>query len=223
MKAKDWMRNIVAFVVITLVSGICFAYSDEGFQYWSGASASVNINKDWKVTVEQELRMGDDGGNLYYEHSDLGFVYKGLADWVDLSFNYRQIYEKDGKDHWQPENRPHLNLTFKGRMFNLPVSNRSRLEFRDLDNKEDVWRYRNKIEVRFPWKFTAFELQPYLGDDVFIDLDEEDFTKNWLFSGVSFKLLENLKGEIYYMWQASKSKKEWKDVHILGTRLKFSF
>jgi len=86
---------VVTVITVLLISEICFAFDDEGFQFWSTAGASLDINKDWKATFQEEFRLGDDGGNLYHQQSDLGFVYSSFADWIDLGFNYKQVFEKD--------------------------------------------------------------------------------------------------------------------------------
>ena len=107
MHVKKQGSLVVTVVTVVLISEICFGFDDEGFQYWSTASVSFDINKDWKCTFTEEFRLGHDAGNLYRHHSDLGFVYKSLADWVDLGFNFRQVFEKDSKGEWRRENRPH--------------------------------------------------------------------------------------------------------------------
>ena len=213
----------VTGMAVMLLVNACFGYDDEGFQYWSVVGFSHKLNKDWRVDFEQDFRLGDDGGNLYYEHSDLGFVYSGLAEWIDLGFNYRLVYEKDKNDDRQPENRPHLNVTFKGKLFGWDVSDRSRLEYRDRKNLEDVWRYRNKIAVYFPIELTDLKLQPYIANEAFINFDPDDFAKNWFYTGFRFKLMENIKADIYHMWQAKKTASEWEDVYVLGTKLIFIF
>ena len=223
MKIKNWSCFIVTVIAIVLISEVCFAYDDEGFQWWSTAGVSYDINKDWKVTFEEEFRLGDDGGHLYYHHSDLGFVYKSLADWIDLGFNYRQAFEKDNKGEWREENRPHLNITLKGKLFDLDLSDRSRFEYRDRENKKDLWRYRNKFTVKFPLELTKLKLQPYLADEVFINFDEEGYNRNRLYSGASFKLSKNLEGNIFYLWQSSRSGGRWKDINVLGAGLKYRF
>lgn len=138
--------------------------------------------------------------------------------------NYKQVFERtDSEGEWKQENRPHLNITLKGRLFDLGLSSRSRFEYRDRENKKDLWRYRNKVTVKFPLELTSFKLQPYLADEVFINFDEEDFNKNRLYAGLSLKLSKNIKGEVYYLWQSSKSGGDWKDINVLGTGLKFYF
>jgi len=223
MKVKNWACFVVTVITVVLISEICFAFDDEGFQYWSTAGFSFDIDKDWKVTFEEEFRLGDDGGHLYYQHSDLGLVYKSFADWIDLGVNYRGVFEKDSNGKWRQENRPHLNVTLKGKLFGFDLSDRSRLEYRDRENKKDVWRYRNKVTVKLPLELTKLKLQPYLADEVFINLDEEGYNRNRLYSGVSFKLSKNLTGNVFYLWQSSKSGGGWKDLNVIGTGLKFYF
>jgi len=223
MKSKNWMRFAVTAIAVLLISDVCFASDGGDFQYWSAAKASFDIDKDWKGTFEEEFKFGDDAGRLYYHHCDLGFVYKGFSDWIDLGFNYRQAFEKNGDGEWSRENRPHLNVTLKGKLFDLDLSDRSRLEYRDRENKKDIWRYRNKFTVKLPLELTELKLQPYLADEVFINFDEEGFNKNRVYSGVSFKLSENIAGEVYYLWQSSKSGGNWEDINVIGTKLKFYF
>lgn len=201
----------------------CFAYDDEGFQLWSSAGASFDINKEWKGKFDEEFRLGNDGGHLYYQHSDIGFIYTGLADWLNLGFNYRYVNEKDSKDQWREENRPHFNVTVKSRLFGLDVSDRSRFEYRDRESKENVWRYRNKVTVKLPFEIDTFKLQPYIADEVFITLNDDNIDRNRLYFGLPLTLSQKFKTDIFYLWQSSRSGREWKDISVIGVYLKFYF
>ena len=215
---------IVACICVGFLSGPCFAFDDGDFQWWTAAGASFDINKDWKCTFEEEFRLGDDGGELYYHHSDLGFVYGSLADWIDLGFNYRQIFARsDSAGEWKQENRPHLNVTLKAQVLDLDVSTRSRFEYRDREDREDHWRYRNKFTVKVPIELTELKLKPYVADEVFIPLNDDNVSANRVYAGVSFGILENMTGEVFYLWQTSRSSDYWNDFNVLGTRLKFRF
>ncbi|MHC4105710.1 MAG: DUF2490 domain-containing protein [Planctomycetota bacterium] len=201
----------------------CFAFDDEGFQLWSSAGASFDINKEWKGKVDEEFRLGNDGGNLYYQHSDIGFTYKGLADWIDVGFNYRYVIEKDSNDKRLEENRPHFNVTVKSRLLGLDVSNRSRFEYRDRESKENVWRYRNKVTVKIPLEIAGLKLPTYIADDVFITLNGDNIDKNRLYFGLPLTLSQKFKTDIFYLWQSSRSSREWKDINVIGIFLKFDF
>ncbi|MGB2806490.1 MAG: DUF2490 domain-containing protein [Sedimentisphaerales bacterium] len=221
-------KTTIYFVAVFMCAGFpcgpCFAFDDGDFQYWSAVGGSFDINQDWGCSFEEEFRFGDDAGELYYHHSDLGFVYKGFAEWIDLGFNYRQAFERtDSEGEWKQENRPHLNVTLKGQLFGLNVSDRSRFEYRDREDKNDLWRYRNKVTVKFPLELTELKLKPYLADEVFVPLNDDNIARNRVYAGVSFKVLENMTGEVFYLWQSSRSAGDWNDINVLGTWLKFRF
>jgi len=223
MKRENRLRFVLTVTSILLVTEICLAFDDEDFQFWSRASAAFDINKDWRATFGEEFRLADDAGQLYYHHSDLGFVYKSFADWIDVGANYRQVFQKDSAGQWRRENRPHLNITLKGRLSGLDLSDRSRLEYRDRENKTNVWRYRNKIALRLPIELTQLKLQPYIADEVFISFNAEDFDRNRLYSGFYIELSKNIRADVFYLRQSSKSGGDWKDANVVGAYLKFYF
>jgi hypothetical protein len=202
--------------------GALAAHDDGDFQYWSTAKFRFDINKNWCGTVEEEFKVGDNAEKLYYQHTDFGLV-THLAEWIDLGFNFRQASEKNGDDDWIWENRPHANLTFKWTLADLGVSDRSRLEFRDKYNAEDIWRYRNKLTVKFPWELTSLKLKPYVAEEIYINLNQSGINKNRLYSGFSVNPAKNLSANVYYLWEASKSDPGWNDIHVLGTQLQLKF
>lgn len=223
------MKRNLRFVLLAAVSVICLcgnvsAYDDDDFQYWTSAGASVNINKEFKVDFKEELRFGNKGGNMYFQCSELGVVYSGFADWLDIGLYNALIFEKDDKtDIWYRENRPSANLTFKWKMWNLSLSDRNRFEYRDRENGKRLWRYRNKFTIKIPWKFTPWQLQPYVADEIFINLDDEHFKCNRFYAGFTKQLAEKINLDIYYMLQSSRKHSDYTDYHVLGTALKFKF
>lgn len=214
---------LAAVIGLVLIGNVGLAFDDEGVQWWPSTEVSTGLTKNWKVTFEQMLRLGDDGGNLYHEYSDLAFTYSGLAEWLDVGAGFRLIYEKDSKDVWKRENRPRLDVTLKGKLFDCSVSSRSRFEFRDLTDKDDVWWYRNKFALKLPFELTELKLKPYIADEIFITLTDDEIDRNRAYLGVIWPLCKGLDADIYYMWQASKSIEEWKDIYVIGTGLKFRF
>ena len=222
MTLRNWYCVVVMFICALLPSRVCFGFDDGDFQYWATAKARFDINKDWYGTVAEEFRIGDDAERLYYRHTDLGVV-TSLADWLTLGFNFRHISERGTGRDWKWENRPHLNLSFKWKLGDLALSDRSRFEYRDKYNAKDMWRYRNKFTVKFPLELTPLKLKPYVAEEIFIDLDQSGINRNRFYSGFSLKLSKSLSGNIYYLWQASKANHSWNDIHVLGTQLEFRF
>jgi len=208
--------------IVLFFNRLCFGFDDEGFQIWSTPGTSFELNKDWKADVQQEFRLGDDGGNLYYEHTDIGFKYQGLANRLDVGLNYRHIQEKSN-GRWRKEYRPHFNLTLKGRLLNFGLINRSRFEFREREGKSDMWRYRNKFTIKFPVALTALKLKPFLADEVFIEMSDRGYHRNRLYSGVSLNLLEDVDGKVYYLWQSTRAVGGRSDIYVFGAAVNVRF
>jgi hypothetical protein len=205
------------------LDGVCFASRSGHLEYWQTQSVSVDINKDFAFTVSEELRFGRHNGNPYLHNVDLGIVYKGLAEWLDIGFNFKKEYEQDSPGKLRHENRPNLNITVKGRLFDLSISNRSRLEWRDFEIKEEVWRYRNKSTVKLPLKLTKLNLQPYIAEEWFVNLGDDNINQHRLYSGFSCKIAKNINSSIYYAWKTSKISGGWRDTNIIGVQFKILF
>ncbi|MBL7156972.1 MAG: DUF2490 domain-containing protein [Candidatus Omnitrophica bacterium] len=216
------MRKIIGLILaILFFSNYSFAFDDGDFQYWNAETIAWKASEDWKVSLDEIFRFGDNAGTLYYEHSEIGTTYSGLSSWLDIKMGYRQAFSIK-KDRWKYENMPNASVTIKLDMLNLNFTDRNKIEYRNIQDKDDNWRYRNKFTVTLP-KLTSFEIQPYVADEIFVDLSEGEFNRNRLYAGASLKLIKNLKFDLYYLLQTSKSKKDWINYNIIGTKLKISF
>ncbi len=146
MTIVEKIAFIFAFAAPLLIifpkSGL--AFDDGDSQYWATVNASYKISDEWKLGIEEEVRWGDNMSNPYYNHTDVGFSYSGLAGWFILSLNYRHIREEKSSD-WKTEYRPHLNGTIKWKWQDFLFSNRSRFEFREREDSDEVWQYSNKL------------------------------------------------------------------------------
>ena len=207
----------------TLLNGTCFGSTNGNGEYWQTVGFDYNMNKDWKLTVRQELRFGKSGGDPYLHNIDVGLVYKSFGDWIDVGLNFKKEFEKDSSGKYRGENRPNLNIMVKGKLFDLDVEDRLRLEYRDLETKEDVWRFRNKTVINLPFKLTKFNLQPYIADEIFINLGESRINQNRSYAGLSFKLSRNIKTSVYYMFKSSKQSSGWLNTNVIATQIIFLF
>lgn len=222
--AKSILFIITSTLVFgTLPGGTCFGSTNGNGEYWQTLGFDVDMNIDWKITFRQELRFGKSGGDPYLHNYDLGLVRKNFADRIDVGLNFKKEYEKDSSGKFRAENRPNLNIMLKGKLFCLDVSDRLRLEYRNIENKKDLWRFRNKTVLNLPFKLTMFNLQPYIADEIFINLGENNINQNRLFSGLSFKLSPNIKSSIYYMYKSSKQTGGWLNTNVIGTADRMAF
>ena len=142
---------------------------------------------------------------------------------MDLGFNYRQVFFKDSAGDWRRENRPHVNVTLKTEVNDFALSSRSRLEFRDREIKKDIWVYRHKATIKMPYKLTKLKLQPYIADEVFINLDKSEYVANTLYSGFSLTSTTQIKSEHFYIWKSGKSGGDSTYINVIGAQLKLYF
>ncbi len=203
-------------------AGAAFAGDKGDLQIWETIDIPVKLNEQWSVNFQEEFRNEGQTG-LYYHHTDVGLVYKGIADWIDLGLNFRKVYKEDSSGTWRQENRPHINVTFKKKIFGLAMSDRNRFEYRDVEKSDDLWRYRNMLKAAFPLEVFGQKIGGYVADEVFVDMSKKGFSANRLYAGIDFKLAENVGSSIYYIWQTSRSTGEWDDIQVVGAKLKYAF
>ena len=215
--------NVLVVLCVCLFCSQIFAVDTTGFQFKTTTSLSTDLSTLWKVKFEEEIKYAADEGEVFYNHSDLGFIYSGFADWLDVGLNIRLITSKGSSDKWTQETRPHVNFTIKDKIGDIAFSTRSRFEFRDRYQKEDTWRYRNKFTFKLPYELTELKLRPYVADEVFINMNEEGYSANRVYAGFSFNITKKIKGDLYYQWQSARANPGRDDTHTLGTKISFSF
>lgn len=216
-------KKILAMIGLGLmIAGSVYAYDEGDFQVWNTDVEEIKINKDLKVALEEEFRWGDNADEFYYHHYDVGFFYN-LKKYLNIGGGYRHVYElKKGK--FKLENEPYVTATLLWDLKGFKFEDRNRMEYRHFDYQADSWRYRNKITMKSPWKFTGMEIQPFLSDEIFIGFGGiSQFNQNRFSSGFGMNLIKNVKAEIYYMLQSTKSSGKWVNANVLGTKLKIAF
>jgi len=211
-----------------ILSSKVYAYDDGDFQVWNTNAEECKITDKSKIALEEEFRWADNANIFYYHHYDLGFSYV-LKKYLSVGGGYRHVYElKRGK--FKPENEPYLTATLFYDFWGFKFEDRNRLEYRHFDYQTDSGRYRSKFTIKLPWKLTplqklpSLEIQPYVSDEIFVGFaGMKALNQNRFSSGLSVNVTKNVKGEIYYMLQSSKSAGNWVDANILGTKIKIAF
>jgi len=217
------MKKFLVVLGIFLTMGInAYAYDDGDFQVWNTDVEELKINSKTKIALEQEFRWGDNAHQFFYQHYDLGIFYD-LTKFLNVGAGYRQVYElKSG--NFKPEEEPYITATLSGDLWGFKFEDRNRGEYRHFNYQTDSWRYRNKLTIKAPWKFTQFQIQPYISDEVLVGFGViNQFNENRFAPGLSFTITKNLKGEIYYMLRSVKGTDTWTKSNILGTKIKIAF
>ncbi|TSC81672.1 MAG: hypothetical protein G01um101420_918 [Parcubacteria group bacterium Gr01-1014_20] len=221
---KTWV--VLLATVVTLISTVrttsAQTLTDGDKQFWGTFVLNGNLPQKLKVSFEEELRIGEDASDFYYFHAEGGLTYE-LSKSVSLGAGYRQVYEQK-KERWLEERRPAAFVTLSWSWMGVEFSDRNRLEYRHREASTLMWRYRNKITAVFPHEWIGGKLQPFLSDELFVDLSEGEVVRNRIFAGVGRKLNKNVGVEAYYLLQTSRqSTGDWTTFHVVGSKLKLSF
>lgn len=200
-----------------------YAYDNHDFQVWNIEAQEFKVSKTSKVTLEEEFRWGNNASDFYYQHYDVGYVYL-FNDYFNFSGGYRYVLHKVS-DKFRESSQPYLTAFMYWNPAGFNLTNRIRLEYRYYDYQSDTCVFRNKLDVKFPWKFTKFAIQPMIAEEIFFKLNGGVLDENRLSAGLAFNLTRNLKGEICYMLRSAKAANTcvWVESNVLSTKLKLSF
>lgn len=214
--------------LLILVSFLCFgtvahAYDDGDFQIWNTDVEEVQFSKNLKFVFEEEFRWANDVSEFYYQHYDAGLAYALNKNWT-VGGGYRQIYMRTTPKPWRAESDPYVFFTYFGELTGFKFEDRNRFEYQYYSYQADTGRYRNKLTIKAPCKFTRLEIQPFVSDEFFVMIgNDQGLNQNRLSAGFAFSLTKSLKAEIYYMLLSSKSAGIWRDYNVLGTKVKAGF
>jgi len=218
------MKKILTVIgLFLLVAARASAYDNHDFQVWNTDIEEFKVNKTSKITFEQEFRWGDNASEFYYQHYDVGYAYI-FNQYFNLGGGFRYVKQKTS-DQFKDESEPYFAAFMFWNPVGFSLSDRIRIEYRYFDYQAVQWRFRNKLDIKFPWKFTKFEIQPMVSDEIFFKFNGIDLNENRLYAGFACTLTKNLKGEITYMLRSTKNVGicTWNDTNVLSTKLKLAF
>ena len=218
---KRFFIGGVVVCSLLLSSGVP-AYDDGDVQFWNSNGVVGKLSERWQIQVDEEFRFGKDMEELYYYHTDAGFVFK-VSSKFTLGLNYRHVTNLIGDNKWEVEHRPHINGTFKWSWGGINFSNRGRFELRIRPDRDNQWRFRDKLSMAVPFQFDSIKLSPYIADEPYYDFDAEEWNRNRIYGGVNVLFMKHFETELYYMLQSSKSKDKWSDINVSGLKLKYRF
>jgi len=185
------------------------------FEYWPKAIVTVPLNQQWQFGFEEWLSFTENVTRFKDSQTDLWLNYLGLADWLSVGVGYKRVFAKP--DDWEVEDRPMLNAAVKTSIYGFGVTNRSRFEYRMLEDQDEFWRWRHRLTVTSPVTFTPLKIQPYTAEEVFYSFDGQGFNQQRLYGGVFIPLHEKVRLELFYIWKLDKLDHDWHASNVLGS------
>jgi len=200
-----------------------YAYDNHDFQLWNTDVQEFKPNKSSKIILEEEFHWGNNAGDFYYQHYDAGYAYM-LNKYFNFGGGLRYIKEKK-TDKFRDDSDPYFLFLTYWQLAGFNFSDRTRIEYHYYDYQANFWRFRNKMDIKMPWKFTKFNIQPFIADEVFFRFNGIDLNENRLYAGFAFNITKNLTAELSYLWKANKNSNttNWTDTNVLSIKTKLSF
>ena len=248
INAKTIVKILKAGIAAATVTAavVAQAKSSDSSEHgvWLGVSAKANIDTNglFNVTLSEDNRFGEK--HLDEVHAAIAVGYKPF-DWLTIAPRYHQVYSRKNKtgaskpgggyvDHrWEREDRVGFDVTPSWTLGGWKFSDRNRIVWRDFEDDRGFWRYRNRIQVAAPWKWTEYKINPYASFELFLDdgkpsknVRKNDKFDQWRFIvGTTAKLSKNATLNTYSLLQEKKDTgdHDWRPNHVIGVNLGFSF
>ena len=232
-----WMPRFRKGISVALLALAAASPARAGgdWQAWLDQVVSKKLSDQTAVRVAQSFRYSFEENRLATYYLEAGGTWD-VRPWLALGLGYRQQYDKrDG--HWLEENRPFADATLRAKIRSVTISDRNRIEYRDRDGQEDIWRYRNKLTLQYNAWEPGFGLKPYVAAEAFVDesadLQERNRTRfalgirtdpnRHLLQKVEARWAQALAMDYSVTVQRTKKDDDWTDEYIAGVQLGMNF
>lgn len=211
--------RVLLLTLILLRASPLFATVDSGASY--NFLFKVGLNKDWFIISRSNLASRDDFSDSFFRYTGAGLGYQLTESW-SLRGGYRRAWIQL-QDNWLPEDRFYLEGFYTTNLDTYRLTNRSRIERRTFDYREDDVRLRNETVIEGPVGLLGERIKPYLEEEFFYSKKADRFEANWLGGGVAWRPAKGVKLKLGYRWNRFRVGDEWRNRHVLVTGLNLFF
>lgn len=217
--------SLIALVALVAGLNSMVLADGEDFSYRARVTFVVPIEEQWDFSFDQRLGYEDEARRLGHQYQDVRVIYKHANGWLTLSPALRVVHTRtDDRDHWTGEVRPHFNIAISSKLLGFGINNRSRFEYRDIEDKDNAWRFRHKLRLDSPMAFTPWKIKPYVSEEVFCYFNPEGLSAHRLQTGLFIPLTKKIRLDLFYFRQFNQeAPRTWSQTNVLGTYFRFKF
>ena len=185
------------------------------WQQWTESRFVYKINDDFDASFRYEQRLEEDASRFAVNIFEPIFTWHQSKNW-DFNVTYRRFerYEPAASANNEATTAVTLKLPISKE---LDFSNRFRFQFVVPEGSGPDWYtlYRNKTELRAKLKVEDFEFQPFIWEELFVNIDEGLIDQNRAAVGVGFPITEELVADFAFMRLDRKTAAGW-EWHPIG-------
>ena len=225
------IRTTIILICVLVIS----AYAQEedtkvvkDLELWTSAGISKKLNKQWKLSYEQEVRFLNDMSDFNTWFSDLGVDYK-LNKHIRFGTNYRFYQIREDNNQFESRHRFSADFKYKHKIERFELEYRLRVQNKDEDfmgneTGDNVFNVRNRVSVAYDIK--NFKAQPFFDVELYrriYDMQSGKFSKLRWTLGVEFPVYKKSDVKLFYRLDNELNKTYAKDTYIIGVGYSFSF
>lgn len=208
--------------------------NESDWQVWFDQSLGYDYSSNATLRVDQSFRMQKNISRLETYSIQVG-VQMHRRSWIEHGLFFRYLNNRAGDFSWD-EFRPTYDLSLKWNWGKTRWTNRSRFEYRIMEQRENIVRYRNQQKIVLPWELIG--LKAYSAAEIFSDFSKQDarWVENRLrgmigiqtesdgfIRKVKLKDGRRVTSDIYLMYQQTEGINLIVDEYILGFKLGYFF
>ena len=197
-------------LLICITTG-CVTAGDD-LQWWNRITIQKNLGQKTKAYLDEEFRIGDDIGELYFHRTNFG-IRHDLSSRFYYSVDYWYSTQIKGNTRIE-EHKPHFSIAIRSALRPFRFEIRNRLEWRMIEHAERSWR--NRVRLKATLNEAGISLKPYIADELFILLDEKEIDQNRIYLGATIALPGPFSLDCYYLLDM-KNRDTWIQDHVIGT------
>jgi len=213
------MHKLIKPKLIILITGVLFfiagSLKASDFETWTFVGGQTKIrNMDFFFHSANFFR---DGSDYFLNHTQLTLDFASERS-ISFGVGYKQEYVEIF-NHWRAEYRPMLHLYYKKSWGNFSFRDRSRWEFRFI-NDQLINRYRNQLQLTFN-KFKVFT--PYVSTEFSFYFNELGYSRQRNIVG-SFIHINSVNINLFLGHQLNEDLPGlWTTKFMLGTGFSYKF
>ena len=194
------------------------------------SEAGGKLGTNFEAKVETEAKFRNDMSE-YYDLEVMPWVAYRFTDWFKLGLGWRELYARKSNpaDHkWYLEQRPVADFMFTMKPGDWTVEDRLRVEYRNRADADAYFRYRNRLRLRPPWKWTKADIQPWTAWEVYYEnnpeLNPDDrLNRHRFYVGLGARLTPTVKTGCYYFWENVLSSAGWQYNNQIGLEISWTY
>jgi hypothetical protein len=199
-------------------------------EFWPSAGFVYDVNGPWMFQFKETYYYFLEDSASNHPKSDISLLYEGKNDVYDIVAGFIYV---DAGEETKRERRPYLFATFRGKLAGNEFADRLRIEYRDISQSSDYWRFRNKLtwnsvfeplDARGIRLLNTKKYRPYIADEIFLSSNGRGFNQNRVYAGLHFKIVNDIGANVYYLLQSlENTERRWCNNNIIGAELTLRF